>query len=141
MASAEKWTTRELKPGDIIRADTGRYYHMGIYIGNEQVIHFAGPDPQHLTDASVARIRKDSLNVFSMQGKIEVRDYSLRERIKKNSAKKVISLAESHLGEGGYDIIYNNCEHFVNLCVFGVAYSTQIDNMRIEAEQGAKKCT
>ena len=28
------------------------------------------------------------------------------------------------------DIIYNNCEHFVNACVFGKAYSTQIDEMR-----------
>ena len=42
----------------------------------------------------------------------------------------MIDAAVSQLGQGGYDIIYNNCEHFVNKCVFGVAYSTQIDKMR-----------
>ena len=108
----EKWTVRELKPGDILRVDTGRYYHFGIYIGDETVIHFAGPDPHTLTDASMAAVRKDSLQHFAMGKSLEVR------------------AAESQLGQGGYDIIYNNCEHFVNKCAFGIAWSTQIDEMR-----------
>lgn len=138
MRGKEKWGIRELIPGDMIRTDTGRYYHMGIYIGNEQVIHFAGPDAHRLTDASMATIRQDSLEHFAMQGKIEVRDYSFIERFKKHSRKKTVEKAKEHLGEGGYDIIYNNCEHFANLCVFGVPFSTQIDNMRTMAEQGVK---
>ena len=130
MSAKEKWTVREIKPGDIIRVYTGRYYHFGIYIGDNTVIHFAGPDPRTLTDASKAKIRKDSLDHFSMNKNLEVRDYSIEEKIRKRSPKKVIEEATSQIGNAGYDIIYNNCEHFVNKCVFGVAYSTQIDEMR-----------
>ena len=126
----EKWTVRELKPGDILRVDTGRYYHFGIYIGDETVIHFAGPDPHTLTDASMAAVRKDSLQHFAMGKSLEVRDYSLAEKLRKKPPKKVIEAAESQLGQGGYDIIYNNCEHFVNKCAFGIAWSTQIEEMR-----------
>ena len=138
MEAKEKWGIHELIPGDMIRVDAGRYYHIGIYIGNEQVIHFAGPEPNLLTDASVAKIRQDSLDHFAMGRPIEVREYSIREKIKKRSGRKIISIAQSHLGEGGYDIIYNNCEHFANLCVFGVAFSSQIAQMRALAEQGEK---
>ena len=130
MKKEEKWTVREIRPGDIIRVYTGRYWHFGIYAGNETVIHFAGPDARTLTDASTARIRRDPLSRFSMGKSLEVREYSLKEKLKKRPAKKVIEEAESRLGDAGYDIIYNNCEHFVNKCVFGIAYSTQIDEMR-----------
>lgn len=130
MRQKEKWTVREIRPGDIIRVDTGRFYHFGIYAGNDTVIHFAGPDAHTLTDASQARIRRDSLGHFSMGKNLEVREYSLQEKLKKRPAAKVVEEAESRLGEAGYDIIYNNCEHFVNRCVFGVAYSTQIEEMR-----------
>ncbi len=130
MKAKEKWTVREIKPGDIIRVYTGRYYHFGIYIGDDMVIHFAGPDPHTLTDASKAKIRRDSLEHFAMGKNLEVRDYSIEEKIKKRSPKKVIEEASSQIGNAGYDIIYNNCEHFVNKCVFGIAYSTQIDEMR-----------
>ncbi len=130
MKTKERWTVREVRPGDIIRVYTGRYYHFGIYTGDDTVIHFAGPDPATLTDASQARIRRDSLEHFAMGKGLEVRDYSPGEKLKKRSPRKVIAEAESRIGEAGYDIIYNNCEHFVNQCVFGVAYSAQIDEMR-----------
>ena len=65
-----------------------------------------------------------------MGKQLEVRDYSLRERLKKYPRKRVVENAVRRLGETGYDIIYNNCEHFVNKCAFGVAYSAQIDGMR-----------
>ena len=130
MDREEKWSVREIRPGDILRVNTGRYYHFGIYIGDETVIHFARPDPHTLTDASKAVVRKDSLDRFSMGKSLEVRDYSLKEKLKKNAPRKVIETAVSQLGQAGYDIIYNNCEHFVNKCVFGVGYSTQIDKMR-----------
>ena len=130
MKPKEKWTVREIRPGDIIRVYTGRYYHFGIYAGDGEVIHFAGPDAHTLTDASMAKIRKDSLDHFSMGKSLEVREYSLKEKLKKRPARKVIGEAAGQLGNEGYDIIYNNCEPFVNRCVFGVAYSTQIDEMR-----------
>lgn len=126
----ERWVVREIKAGDILRVYTGRLYHFGIYIGNEEVIHFAGPSLSELTDAQSAVVRKDPLAHFSMGKQLEVRDYSLSEKLKKHSVKRILEEANNSLGIGGYDIIYNNCEHFVNRCVFGIPYSTQIEELR-----------
>ena len=126
----EEWIVREVKEGDILRVNTGRFYHFGIYVGNEEVIHFAGPSLSELTDAQAALVRKDTLSHFSMGKHLEVRQFSFKEKLKKRSVKKIIEEAYNSLGTGGYDIIYNNCEHFVNRCVFGIAYSTQIEELR-----------
>lgn len=128
--TAEKWTVRPIRPGDIVRVYNGRFYHFGIYIGNETIVHFAGPDAETLTDPSLAVIRKDSLDHFAMGRPMEVREYSFRERFRKFPPGKIIENALRHVGEAGYDIIYNNCEHFVNKCAFGIAFSTQIEEMR-----------
>ena len=62
--SAEKWTVRQIRPGDVIRVYTGRFYHFGIYEGGEAVIHFAGPDAGTLTDPSLASIRRTAWTAF-----------------------------------------------------------------------------
>ncbi|MBQ1703581.1 MAG: 4'-phosphopantetheinyl transferase superfamily protein, partial [Oscillospiraceae bacterium] len=38
--------------------------------------------------------------------------------------------ARSRIGEGGYDIIHNNCEHFAYECLFGVGRSLQEEELR-----------
>nr|WP_308012756.1 lecithin retinol acyltransferase family protein [Nocardioides nematodiphilus] len=38
----------------------------------------------------------------------------------------VLARAESHLGEGGYRLFRNNCEHFATWCVTGRHTSTQV---------------
>lgn len=128
--AAEKWTVRPIVPGDVIRVYNGRFYHFGVYVGEETVVHFAGPDSATLTDPALASVRRDTLDRFAMGRPLEVRDYGLRERLKKYPRKKVAENALKRVGEKGYDIIYNNCEHFVNKCAFGVAYSAQIEEMR-----------
>lgn len=126
----EEWYVRELKPGDHIRFRFSNFYHHGLYEGNGYVIHFAGPGMEQLVDPKHVTVRRDTLEDFANGRNIEIRKYSLRERLAKNSPSKILELANARLGEKGYDILYNNCEHFVNLCVFGRAYSTQIDEMR-----------
>ena len=129
MSRREEWIVRELKKGDHIRFRYHSFYHHALYAGDGMVIHFAGPSMEQLTDVEHVTVRRDPLDAFG-ERKIEVRKYSLKESLTKFSADKAIRRAEARLGEKGYDIIYNNCEHFVNHCVFGKAYSTQIDEMR-----------
>lgn len=50
----------------------------------------------------------------------------------KNKDQDIINIAISKLGEGGYDIVYNNCEHFVNYCIFNTKKSDQVENVREE---------
>lgn len=130
MSRPEQWGVREIRPGDQLRVKHLFFYHHGLYEGDGQVIHFAGPDSDSLTDADSVTVRRDTLEHFSMGRDLEVRDYSLTERLRRYPARKILKIARSHLGEAGYDILYNNCEHFVNLCTFGKAVSNQIDDMR-----------
>lgn len=130
MKRVEKWFVRELRAGDHVRVCMGAYYHHGIYEGDGVVIHFAGENMATLTDPANVRVRRDPLSKFGQAGDIEVRQYTLSQRIGKYPVKKILANARARLGEGGYDAIYNNCEHFVNACVFGEAYSLQIDKLR-----------
>lgn len=43
---------------------------------------------------------------------------------------EIILAAKSRIGERGYNILYNNCEHFVYECVFGIKYCSQTEKMR-----------
>ena len=128
--SQEKWGVRPLQPGDHIRVKYQNFYHHGLYEGDGMVIHFAGPTMQTLMDPQQVTVRRDTLDAFSMDRHIEVRSYSLKEKLQKRSVQKILTAARESLGQGEYDILYNNCEHFANRCVFGKGFSTQIDEMR-----------
>ena len=84
----------------------------------------------NLVDPAQVTVRRDTLEHFSSGRSIEIRKYSLKEKLTKRPTGKVLQTARDALGEKGYNILCNNCEHFVNRCVFGKAFSTQIDEMR-----------
>lgn len=120
----EKWDYAEPKPGAQIRVDRGTYFHHGIYIGNAQVIAFGeGDASRDIGQPSENKIEEISLAGFLRGGLVQVRSYSLAEKLLLNKSAKTIETARSLLGTGGYDIMKNNCEHFSNYCAFGVKYS------------------
>ena len=43
---------------------------------------------------------------------------------------EAVAAARNRMGEGGYHILYNNCEHFANECVTGKHYSEQVEGVR-----------
>jgi hypothetical protein len=45
------------------------------------------------------------------------------------SAEESVARAESMIGQCGYDLFSNNCEHFVTWCVTGERHSAQIDRL------------
>ena len=49
------------------------------------------------------------------------------EKRRRFSAKKTVENARARLGEGGYNVLHNNCEHFVWECAFGIHRSTAED--------------
>ena len=46
------------------------------------------------------------------------------------SAEKTIAAARGRLGEKGYNLIHNNCEHFAYECAYGIKKSTQEEDIR-----------
>lgn len=132
------WEKKEPKYGDQIRVNRGFYYHHGIYASKKSVIHFAPPGKTDTLDPSAARIIETSLEDFLKGGIVEVRTYTEEEYKRKRSSKEIVECALSHLGEGGYDIISNNCEHFSNLCAFGTKESNQVESVLSFIFGGAK---
>lgn len=125
-----KWSFRMPKPGDIIRIDINKdYHHYGIYVSDDEVIQY-GLAKDIFKPNNEVKVLKSNIDEFRMSKFVEVREYSFIEKISKNKPNKVISIARSRLGEASYDILNNNCSHFVNECVF---------NKHIQDEQMNKK--
>jgi hypothetical protein len=123
------WKTKKPVLGDHIRVSRGLYYHHGIYADDYCVFHFASPSDNEM-NPETARVLYTTLDGFLKGGTLEVREYTFEESNKKRNPKEVIDAAIKSIGEGGYNVISNNCEHFANRCIFGEAKSEQVDNVK-----------
>ena len=126
-----KWQMKEPRFGDIVRVEAGQFYHYGIYVTDDEIIQFGPtPDAAHsLLDRDI-RVCTSDVGGFLKGGFLEVASFSLAERLKAASPKEVVERARREIGEGGYDVLSNNCEHFVNNCVFGKKTSEQVESVR-----------
>lgn len=106
-------------PGDHIRTPRGAYFHHGIIVGPEQVVHFAGDASK---DLSTARVRLASVNEFAGGRTVEVVPYG---RCLPRS--EVVRVAMNLLDVAGYHLLRWNCEHFARLCKTGDARSWQVE--------------
>ena len=123
------WQLVDLYPGAHIRVAAGNIFHHGIYIGNGEVVQFGLP-MDFSRAAEDVKVLRSPIEDFSAGATfVEVRVYDRKEKRAKRKDEEIVQFALSKVGEGGYDLLRNNCEHFANLCVFGVARSEQIDSL------------
>ncbi len=132
------WVIKKLTPGDQIRVARKGYYHHGIYIGNDEVIHYTSLLGD-IANPNDIKVMKTSLDFFLKDGYPEVRAYTLKEKCHLRNKKEIINLAISKIGEGEYDFIHHNCEHFSNECAFKIMVPTQIDDMKESIHKRLKK--
>lgn len=126
-----KWAYTKCKPGDIIRVRVGSVYHYGICSDDMQVIAFGlPPTVENFKNSGDVKVISTAMDVFSAGGEVETAQLSFREKIRRRNPQKTVERAKSCIGEGGYDLIHNNCEHFVNYVVFGVRESSQEQEAR-----------
>ena len=116
---------------DVVRVGFGSLYHYGIFVSNDEVIQF-GLHPYLRSEEASAGVKVVSTDVgrFLCGGALEVAEYTAEESEKKKSPTEIVSEARRRIGEGGYHILYNNCEHFVFECVMGEHYCSQTDRVR-----------
>lgn len=124
-----EWKLIDLHPGAHIRVKVKNYYHHGIYIGNDEVVQFGHPFNVNEDPKNVLVIKSPIEDFAGPANFIEVYQYSKKELKLKNKDEDIIKIALSHLGEGGYNILDNNCEHFANRCVFNKSISLQTDSI------------
>ena len=95
------------------------YLHHGIYVGGGRIVHYAGlahglrrGPVEEISIARFARgravwVRSDALSTFDRP--------------------EVIHRARSRVGEDGYRLLTNNCEHFCEWCLHGEHRSYQVE--------------
>ncbi len=118
-----------MKIGDHLVSPRTAYNHHGIYTG-EQVIHYSG----FSKGMSKGQISKTSLEEFSQGNTISVELHSKRKYGPEESIKR----ASRRLGEDWYDVLLNNCEHFVTWCILGTHSSSQINALIQNSNQSAQ---
>ncbi len=114
--------------GSQIRVNRGYYYHHGIYESDDVIYQFASPEGSEVSPET-AVVGTTTLAKFLKGGELEVRIYTEEEKQKLKKPKEIIEYAKAHIGERGYNLITNNCEHFSNRCAFGVSQSDQINDL------------
>lgn len=124
----ETWKMIDPVLGDHIRVLINGYYHHGIYIGNDEVVQFGHPFDMY-QDHSLIKVIKSPIEDFLRGGFLEVRQYTKKELKTKHKNAFIVEVALSKIGEGDYNLLYNNCEHFANYCVFGKKESKQVDDI------------
>lgn len=112
------WKNALPEYGDIIRVKVKFYYHYGIYVDDNTVIQFGYPDNTGVPSEEICVLSTD-IFAFIGEGICETGVAEKSERKKRFPPEKTVSRAKSRLGEKGYNILENNCEHFVYDCAFG----------------------
>ncbi|PVD22332.1 hypothetical protein C0Q70_18142 [Pomacea canaliculata] len=121
----------ELQAGDMIEFKRG----------DGDVVHLAGEEDDGIDG------KADSTHLFTICGRqfnkavvrvdkfLEVAGNSKAVRNNKKDKRfspcppeEIVTNALAKLGKVGYNVLYNNCEHFASLCRYGIGKSSQADS-------------
>jgi len=110
-----------MKRGDhiYVMRKGGSYSHHGIDLGNGYVVHFTG-EPGSKRDAQVEMTTKAE---FLNGGREHVMRYNFYSAA---SPDVVVERALASVGDKGYNLAFNNCEHFATTCKHGTPVSLQV---------------
>lgn len=125
------WVVKQAKSGDMVRVKLGLIYHYGVFASEDEVIQF-GLAPllrPNVKDADIEVCTSD-VSTFLAGGELEVAEFDRIERLTNPKPSDALAMARSRIGEKGYSILYNNCEHFAQECVTGNRCCTQTDSVR-----------
>lgn len=125
-----KWVLSEPCEADVVRVKIGNFYHYGIYVSDAEIIQFGLPSTDLRRDVSKVEVCISNIDEFLCGNFIEVGEPDKKEKKKMYSPKEIVQKARERIGEKGYHILYNNCEHFVWQCVFGKKVCSQVDAVR-----------
>ena len=118
--------SNNILPGDHLRFFCGTHFHHGIYCGDifyqdhlyqDVVIHFEGKHKR-------GQISLIPYEKFAQNREIQVVEY---EKGACYNHSLVVQRAINKLGETGYNLVTNNCEHFAHWCKTGKHVSSQVN--------------
>ncbi len=115
-----------MQRGDHLISPRIGYTHHGLYLGQQRVIHYVQDGVAVVT-----------LDTFQQGQPCSVRHHLCR----RFDAGQSIARAFKRQGEDGYNVLFNNCEHFVHWCIEGTHDSQQVSQLvstSLAASQAAR---
>ena len=126
-----RWEPTACQAGDMVRIRLGSVYHYGIFVSEDEVIQFGlPPTAENRAKEGEVRVLATDSDVFACGCIVETACFDKQEQKRRHSPQETVARARARLGESGYNLIHNNCEHFVNECVFGESRCTQEEDVR-----------
>ena len=123
------WKKR-LKPqaGDILRVHRkSGYYHYGIAVSNDRVVHFTAGDEDLSKNKKDMKIIESSLDRFLLGGTLQIESPYRASYDPEIVVERAKSYVDSPRFNGKYyNFITNNCEHFANFIYYGDKVSKQV---------------
>lgn len=139
ISSPSNFVKKQPIKGDHIRVKRkkGLYFHHGIYISDNEVIHLTGDS---IFRWDIPKPECTSLDKFLDGGKVEVREYTEKQEYLRQNVDTIVENARKLYKKGpkGYHLLWNNCECFANSCVFfkDLEESVKNINMGKQAKNG-----
>jgi len=148
-----------LEPGDIlgIKRAGGIYEHYGVYIGNDEVVHYSGRDGDFNGEITVhVAPMSEFLNgtenffvldfpdeygvptkinavgntsILNLDGINILENLTSESDYHLYSPEETVKRAFSRVGENKYSLAFNNCEHFAIWCKTGISESHQVNTV------------
>lgn len=125
-----KWIIGELVAGDHIRVNRGFYFHHGVYIGGNQVVHYTALNDDGMSDSSNVEVRQTSLDFFAKDSIVEKCELEGKEKRLKYKNKAIIKIALLSIGTKNYNVLHNNCEDFANKCCYKHPITSQVNSLK-----------
>lgn len=123
---------QNLHPGSHLSVSRGVYDHHGIYIGNNQVIHYSG-FAEAFNKGCIEQITLEKF--LGGRDQFTVVNYPSNTVIYTN--EEIVERAYRCLGKDDYNLLLNNCEHFACWCVTGEKRSEQVRKVMQHATNAA----
>ena len=106
------------------------YEHHGIYVGKKKVIQYSGfsGDSFNIHDITpIDNSKRSPIEVVSLEEFEQGCGYRVQiHNDSKFSSQEIIDRAYSRINETEYNLVLNNCESFVNWCIYDVNESDQV---------------
>lgn len=126
------WVKQKPKYADHIRVWRSIFYaHHGIFVSENEIIHFASKDGDNLSGSGNI-INKTTLKEFLKDGELEVKKYNSKEISQLNPPDIVVKRARSLVGNDKYNIVFNNSEHLSNYCTLDKHRSSQVEKVILD---------
>lgn len=114
--------------GDLLRVHRkAGYYHFGVAVAPDRVVHFTAEKSDLSNDAKEFKIIETSLERFILGDELEIEQPYSSPFDRDYVVKRAKNYANSHCFRGKpYNFVSNNCEHFARYCYNGNAFCDQV---------------